>query len=366
MRLLTAVLVLAVFTAAASAQDAIEVPGTHTYVDSIEVTGAPPETVFMTTDVGVATIQEGIDLAYMLTHTHDLAYLTKAEYGHVNVVEIKAGVYDSVRMYGTPLGVRSAIARLKDSVVVRGVDRDGVILRYAEADYGLLAIDVSSSTAIENLTLQGTEARSYAGGEDDRILNAGIGCLENASPAIRDVSIVEGGTGITVLEDCAPVIEGVLVARGGHHGIYVRFTGADPVVIDRTTLVGNFDYGIYVSSGKATVTNTCVTHSGKVGIYSYLSDVDASYVNAYWNDRASADPTDINENVATGAGIISEEPYYCDFTGAQGYDYHVCVASSNIGSGAGGVDIGAFGAACADCVSPVEATSWTSIKALFR
>ena len=370
MRLLTAVLVVAVFAGAASAQDPIVVPGAHTYLDSVKFVGSPPVKQLVFETVDVTTIQEGIDLAYMLTNEHPLA--DSVNQGHVDVVELEPGVYDSVYMFGTPLGVRSAIARLKDGVTVRGMNRDDVVIKYSEADYAVLAIDVGEDTVLENLTINGQVALrartspGTGGAEDDRVLNAGIGCFESASPVIRDVSIVGGGTGIATRNDCSPTIEGVLVARSGHHGVYIRFTGAVPVTIDRCTFVDNFDYGIYVSSGSATVTNTCVTHCGKVGVYGYLSDVDISYSNVYWNDRISMNPMDIDGDVTVGAGMVSDEPYYCDFTGSQGYDYHVCTASPNVGSGQGGVDIGAFGGACDDCISPVEPMSWTGIKALYR
>ena len=65
-------------------------------------------------------------------------------------------------------------------------------------------------------------------------------------------------------------------------------------------------------------------------------------------------------------GNVSMEPFYCDYTGAAGYDYQVCFASDLIGLGAGGSNIGAWGGGCSDCVSPIRRASWGAIKALFR
>jgi len=304
---------------------------------------------------GIRTVQEAMNIA---------------EAG--DTVKLAVGVFDSAYTVLTPYGTRTAVCRLKDGVTLRGAVRRQSIIDHTSADYGIYCEDVGAAARIRNLTIRGGVGRD-AGREDDgdgRMLAAGIVCLENASPTIENVSINESATGIVVREASAPTIRGTLVARGSHHGIYIYRNGASPVIIDHVTAVSNFDNGLYVFSGTAEVTSSCVTHSGKPGISAYECTPTVSFSNVYLNDRtATDDPENYSGSLddLTGvSGNVSAEPFYCDFVGDVGYDYHVCLASPNVGAGEGGTDIGAFGGSCSECTSPVRKSTWGAIKALYR
>jgi hypothetical protein len=334
MRSLLAILMIAIVAAIAAA-DVIHVPNA---------------------EEGLNCIQDGINLAAV-----------------GDTVLIHGGVYDSVHFVDeTPLGRRSAICIAKDGVTIRGIDRDDVMIDHTLADFGVLCLDVGSSSQIKNLTILGGVAKGMDLGDDEgdgRDLRAGIACLESASPTVRHVTIEESSTGIMCRTDCAPTIEESEIVRSSHHAIYIYENGTSPVVIDQVTLVANFDHGVKMFGGSATITSSSITHNHKSGIYAWNSNVTIEYCNLYWNDYNS-DPAenyggDLSDLTGTG-GNISEEPFYCDYTGSAGYDYHVCFLSPNIGGGAGGVNIGAWGGGCSDCVSPVEVISWGAIKALYR
>lgn len=300
-----------------------------------------------------------------------------------DTVLVMAGVYDSVYSFMTPLGRRNAIVAISSDIVLLGDDRGGVEIDYSQAEYGILVQNVSTDAVIANLTILGGESRDkgLVDDGDGRLLAAGICCLEAASPTIRDIDIENGATGIVVRTgmssaDSAPVIEGVVIARGSHHGIYVYENGSTPAVIDKCTMVDNFDYGIYVSGGTVEVSNSALTHNGKNGVYGYLATPVITYCNVYWNDQmfpsSTTGPLNYGGDLSDLTGVdgnISEEPYYCDFFGSAGYDYHVCMdtpVSPHYQAGEGGVTIGALDAACSGCASPVERSSWGAIKALYR
>ncbi|MFH1690526.1 MAG: right-handed parallel beta-helix repeat-containing protein [Candidatus Eisenbacteria bacterium] len=316
---------------------------------------------------GIRAIQQAVDLA-----------------APGDTVLVMSGTYDSVRSFETPLGRRDAVVSISSDIVLLGKNRSGVKIDHSQATYGILVQNVSEDALVSNLTILGGASRDKGllDDGDGRLLSAGICCVDAASPTIRDVDIENGATGIIIRTetgsaDSAPVIEGVVVARGSHHGIFIFENGSTPVTIDRCTLVANFDYGIYVSGGSVEVTSSALTNNGKNGIYGYLATPSVRYCNVYWNDRMFPDeqtgPLNYGGSLGDLTGVdgnISMEPYYCDFYGSAGYDYHVCLdtePSPHILAGEGGVTIGALPAACSGCQSsPVEASSWGAIKALYR
>lgn len=290
-----------------------------------------------------------------------------------DTVLVSAGVYDSVRLYATPIGVRTAVVNMKNGVTLLGRDRKDVKIDQTDAEYGILCLDVGPGTVISTLTIRGGIARSGVGENDGdgRSLIAGIACVDGASPTISRVTISTGSTGMVVRSSdtpSAPTVSYCIIARGDHHGIYVYGNGGSPAVIDHTTIVDNFDNGVYVFDGAAEITNSSITHNGKSGVKAYLSEPLVSYCNLYWNDADGTPPANYSGmSDMTGVdGNVSTEPYYCDFTGSAGYDYHVCYASDVITLGEGGSPIGAYGGGCTNCVAPVRAASWGSIKAMFR
>ncbi len=293
-----------------------------------------------------------------------------------DTVLLSSGVFDSVSTFLTPWGLKTAIASIPDGVILMGVDRRDSRIDYTNAEYGILCMDVGEETRIENLSIGGGIGRDQGRADDAdvRTLVAGITCLKNASPTIRDLSIQEGATGIIVNENSAPIIETSVIARGSHHGVYVYMNGATPAVIDHVSLVQNFDMGVYVFNGSVSVRNCSITHNGKHGVKSYLSDPILEYNNVYWNDRIDPDSQTGPLNYGglddlTGVdGNISVEPFYCDFFGSAGYDYHVCFEESpNLEADEFGAFVGVYGGGCDNCVSsPVEPTTWGAIKALYR
>lgn len=374
MRLLVVMLVLSIALAAAARP--IEVPSEHTYVDFV----AGSDTTWVTETI--RSIQDGVALAIMLTYEHPLA--GQGYPGHADSVLIMPGVYDSTHAFETPLGRRDAIVGISRDIVLLGADRSGVEIDYSQVEYGILCQNVSESTIISNLTIVGGESRDKGllDDGDGRFLAAGICCVDAASPTITDVSIENGATGIMIRTESgsansAPVLERVVVARGSHHGIYIFQNGSEPAIINRCTLVGNFDYGISISGGNAEISNSAITNNGKHGVHAYLALPSVTYSNVYRNDLVFPNPETGPENYGgalddlTGVnGNISLEPYYCDYYGTAGYDYHVCVTdpvSPHYQAGEGGVTIGALDAVCSGCQSsPVELTSWGAIKALYR
>jgi hypothetical protein len=316
-------------------------------------------------ELGITAIQQAVNLA-----------------SDGDTVLVSNGVYDSLHVFQTWLGVRHAVVGLTKDIKLIGASRTGVVIDHAEAEYGIICQGVGRDALITQLTIVGgrggRDDRSNDS-EEDRFLTAAIACLEDASPTITFVDIEGSGTGIIVRPlstNSAPRIERTLIARCSHDGIFIVNSGTETVEIDRVTLVDNFDYGLYVSNSDVSISNSALTHNGKYGISAYLVTPDVSYCNLYWNDQLFPDSGTgaLNYGPSIGDltgvnGNISAEPYYCDYFGTAGYNYSVCLSdpvSPHYQAGAGGVTIGAFGAVCTGCLSPVEPASWGAIKAIFR
>jgi hypothetical protein len=367
MRLLLVTLTVGALAAAAAADIVVDIdqPETHRYVESV----SGPDTTWV--EVEVVALQQAIDLSHMLINHPYAGYP-----GHDDTVFLMPDRYDSVSTFVTVFGVKTAIAGLREGVTLRGGgdDRNDVILDQLHAEYGILCQDVSAATVVESLTITGGGGRDRGRVDDGdaRDLAAGIACLDGAYPTIRSVSIERAATGIvvnTLHGEAAPTIKGVLIARGSHHGVYIQDNGPTPVEILRTTIVDNFDIGVYVYNGSATITNSCITHNRLHGIKSYLVVPPVENCNLFYNDRESEVPEEYGGNITDQTGIngnISEEPFYCDFFGDFGYIYLVCDASPNVPPQSTVGQIGAFGVGCQDCESPVSETSWGAIKALYR
>lgn len=366
MRALPVTLMLGLLVTAASAD--IVVPSTHQYYDVFPDgpdSGTAPDTLLV--EVDVADVQQAVELShYLINNFPDLE-------GHDDTVLLEPGRFDSVSTFTTVFGVKTAVVRLYDGVTLRGLDRETCVIDQRDAEYGIVCQDAGAGTVIENLTITGggSRDRGRVDDGDGRDLIAAIACLDEAFPTIRDVSIKAAATGVvvnTLHGDAAPTIEGTVIARGSHHGIYIQENGSTPVTIHETTVVQNFDNGVYVFNGSATLTNSCVTHNGRVGIRSYLLNPVVEMCNVWWNDRASDEPADYGGSLTDLTGVdgnISEEPFYCDFFGDFGYDYQVCAASPNVPPQSSGL-IGALGVGCTSCESPVTEASWGAIKALYR
>jgi hypothetical protein len=364
MRLFLIALVLGVLVTGAWADIVVNVdhPVRHRYVSSVSGT----DTTWV--EVDVIAVQQAIDLSHMLINHAYAGYP-----GHDDTVLLMPDRYDSVSTFVTTFGVKTAIAALRDGVTLRGYDRSDVILDQRDSEYGVLVEDVGAGTVLENLTITGGGGRDRGRIDDDpRNLIAGIACLDGAHATIRDVTIQRAATGIvvnTLHGEAAPVIDGVLIARGSHHGIYIQENGPTSVSIESTTIVDNFDIGVYVYNGNATIANACISHNRLHGVKSYLTVPPVQNCNVFWNDRDSDNPENYAGNITDQTGIngnISEEPFYCDFFGNLGYIYYVCSASPNVPPQSAVGVIGAFGSGCDDCEAPVSEASWGAIKALYR
>jgi hypothetical protein len=320
MRLFLIALVLGVLVTGAWADIVVNVdhPVRHRYVSSVSGT----DTTWV--EVDVIAVQQAIDLSHMLINHAYAGYP-----GHDDTVLLMPDRYDSVSTFVTTFGVKTAITG------GGGRDRGRI-------------------------------------DDDPRNLIAGIACLDGAHATIRDVTIQRAATGIvvnTLHGEAAPVIDGVLIARGSHHGIYIQENGPTSVSIESTTIVDNFDIGVYVYNGNATIANACISHNRLHGVKSYLTVPPVQNCNVFWNDRDSDNPENYAGNITDQTGIngnISEEPFYCDFFGNLGYIYYVCSASPNVPPQSAVGVIGAFGSGCDDCEAPVSEASWGAIKALYR
>jgi hypothetical protein len=365
MRLLLIALSLAVLVTGARADIVVNIdhPVRHRYVVSV----AGTDTTWA--EVQIVAVQQAVELSYQLINDEYAGYP-----GHDDTVLLMPDRYDSVSTFVTVFGVKKAIAGLRDGVTLRGYDRSDVILDHSNAEYGVVCQDVGAGTILENLTITGGGGRDRGRIDDGdaRNLIAGIACLDGAYLTIRDVSIQNSATGIvvnTLHGETAPVIDGVLVARGSHHGIYVQENGPEAVTIEHSTIVDNFDIGVYAYNGNATVTNACITHNRLQGIKSYITVPAVQNCNVFWNDRESDEPMNYGGNITDQTGVngnISEEPFYCDFVGDFGYIYFVCTASPNVPPQSTVGVIGAFGSGCDDCVAPVSLVSWGAIKSRYR
>ncbi len=365
-----------VFALAGVTSADIPTPGEYRYLDAIMV-GDPDTLVWVTVDL--ESVQDGIDLAESF-FTHPLVDLIPEledqgiDTGHSDTVLAKVGTHDTVQFFETSVGRRSAVCRMLNGVTLTGSDLGVTLIDHSDAEYGIICEDVGPDTRIEGLSITGGIGRDQGrvADGDGRNLVAGIACLEGADPTISGVYIWGSATGIVIRGTSAPLIEWTVIARGSHHGMYIAKSGGAEVVADHVTVVQNFDHGIYAYGGQVSITNSCLTHNGKSGVRDYLGEPIVGYCNVYWNDQIDPNPetgplnySGMEDQTGTN-GNISEEPFYCDFTGAAGYDYHVCVDSPNVGADSTGGDIGGLGGACTECASVVEATTWGAIKALYR
>jgi predicted outer membrane repeat protein len=256
------------------------------------------------------------------------------------------------------------------------------------------------------------------GGGTDRAFNFNSG--QNATTVVHGFTIQngygQGGSGIRITSS-SPTIENCVFlnnhafARGG--GIYVSassstirdcvFRGNSAVTAggaiystfgSSTTITGCLmdentipaaslrGAAIYCGDGSETVTYCTIVENGADQVkVSNGSGVDFAYciiANSTEGVGIIAEPADgawITQSVLYGnAGgdaplcdhdqIIYSDPLFCDDASD---DYFLCadsfaVAENNIWN----EQIGAYGAGCDPCDTPVEPTSWARVKALYR
>ena len=152
-------------------------------------------------DLGITEINQAMDLA-----------------ASGDEIVVSAGVYDSVRTYVTPFGVRTAVVSMKDGVTLRGVDREDVKIDQSGAEYGILCLNVGAGAVIENLTIRGGIGRERRAADDgDGRAFAGL-----LTP--DELVVVDLTTDLELAPELLGGSCGLLVHGGAHH----QADGHDP------------------------------------------------------------------------------------------------------------------------------------------
>ena len=137
-----------------------------------------------------------------------------------------------------------------------------------------------------------------------------------------------------------------------------------PVTIDRCTIVRNnavnFSGAMFFDStaaGTVTVTNTVIALNSNWPTYS--SACATSHCVVYGNASGDSLSGSYHDNLFT-------DPLFCD---ESTDDFEVCADSPCLQGdpeNPWGEQVGFYGSGCPDCDSPVEESTWGSIKTLFR
>jgi len=223
------------------------------------------------------------------------------------------------------------------------VEGSDFILNDADVGGGV-AVEGASSFSITLCIFDGNNA-SMAGG--------GV-ALENCSAAgiVANCALSDNDAnwgGAVAVEDCdIPVVIGGCTmalneATGTRAaGAGVAFTGGTPATIENTIIAfGRAGGSVVCEEGASLTANTCVIHGNVGGDW---IDCLAGQESLGWNS--------------------DQDPLFCGLSGAwfSLCENSYCTAAGN----PSGTQIGALGPGCDACDSPVEATSWGGIKALYR
>ncbi len=131
-------------------------------------------------------------------------------------------------------------------------------------------------------------------------------------------------------------------------------------MIDRCTIVGNAG-GPGAGGVHAYVTSTVITNTVIAFSTEGPAVVDIAYDHCIIFGNAGANPP-----LGPRPGNLYSDPLLCDW---EVGDLEVCADSPCVATdpeNPWGEQVGAYGAGCADCDSPVEESSWGSIKAMYR
>jgi len=178
------------------------------------------------------------------------------------------------------------------------------------------------------------------------------------------------GEGLLHFEDSRYVeISGCTVSGNLNTDNCVSMTGSSRVAIDRCTFVANGSapscsaeevISIDTASGVISVSNSVLAfNDGLVPIAcdGTLPTLSACCFYETGDPDAMCEPYDPET-------LLLEDPLFCGFYAG---DYTLCLNSPClVPNNDWGVQIGAHGWGCDACDSPVEATSWGAIKAMFR
>ncbi len=124
---------------------------------------------------------------------------------------------------------------------------------------------------------------------------------------------------------------------------------------------GVFGSGVWFEESTATI-EQCVLAFGRSGQCVWGGTPETFHCCVFGNEDGDDLPGDAHDNLFL-------DPLVCDLYGTGGGNMSLCSNSPCLPSSADnpwGLQIGSKAQGCADCNSPVEASSWGAIKALFR
>ncbi len=147
--------------------------------------------------------------------------------------------------------------------------------------------------------------------------------------------------------------------RGGG----LAMVGSNMTIVN-CTLANNegvFGSSVWLEGSTATI-EQCVLAFGRGAQCLWGSTPETFHCCVFGNEDGDDLPGDAHDNMFL-------DPLLCDLYGADGGNMSLCSNSPCLPSSAsnpGGLQIGSRAQGCPDCDSPVEASSWGAIKALFR
>ncbi|HUU45054.1 MAG TPA: right-handed parallel beta-helix repeat-containing protein [Acidobacteriota bacterium] len=231
-------------------------------------------------------------------------------------------------------------------------------------------IMVKPGTYIENIDFAGKEIRLLSEQGD------AVTFLQPANSYVQTIRIGSGEAGVTELagftvtggiaqsvlsigSGCTPLIRDNVFRDHNSsvkNAVSISCSGGNPSIVDNlfynnrsiscigifsgtATISGNtFDdnaRGFFTISGQGTAVNNIVTNSEDYGIWGSFNPLDFNCV--YHNNP------DYDGGASPGSGAITADPLYCD-AGAR--DYRIDPSSPCVGTGLGGVDMGALDVGC--------------------
>jgi len=136
-----------------------------------------------------------------------------------------------------------------------------------------------------------------------------------------------------ILSNSTPNFGGGVTMSGSENTILVNNT-----IINNAAGAGGGGVCIWYSDSTLLLNNIVVGSSAGYGVYSYASSNSVIEYNDVWNNL----PADY-DGVTPGEGCISADPLFCD---PENDNYYLYNTSPCVGTGQGGVDIGALGVGC--------------------
>jgi len=206
---------------------------------------------------------------------------------------------------------------------------------------------------------------------------AGMLCYGGATPTLTRVRFagntaastgggcyISSPNGAVSISDCTFYNNTSVSAGAGGGGLYLRGGGVAMTVTGCTFAwnKGNLGSCIRLYDGASPTIEDCILSFGRVGPPLFRFDEDEAPVTSrcivYGNEYG-------DDLLGTVSDTLLRDPRFC---GMLSGDLTLCSNSWALpGNNAWGVQMGAHGdGGCGECDSPVEASSWGRIKALYR